>query len=118
MKRAFSALGWLAVALVALLALVAVAIVVLTRTPWGVERVGRYAVTSLGRDIHGRLTVGRIESGGLLGGLTLRDVAITDSAGNPFVHVDSARAGYHWRSLLGGQIVLSRLELFHPVVVI
>ncbi len=118
MKRAFSALRWLVVALVALAAVAVVAILVLTRTPWGVERVGRYAVTSIGRGIHGRLRVGRIESRRLLGGLTLRDIAITDSAGNPFVHVDSARLGYHWRSLLGGQIVLSSLELFRPVVVI
>ncbi len=118
MKPALAALRWIVVALVALLAVVAVAILVLTRTPWGVERVGQYAVTSLGRGIHGRLRVGRIDSRRLLGGVTLRDVSITDSAGNPFVHVDSARATYGWRSLLRGQIVLSSLELFRPVVVI
>ena len=118
MRRAFSALRWIVITLLALLAIGVVAVFVLTRTPWGVERVGRYAVTALGRSIRGHLSVGRIESRRLLGGVVLRDVAITDSAGNPFVRVDSARATYSWRSLLGGQIVLSSLELFHPVVVL
>lgn len=118
MRIAALTLRWVLVGIVVLLALVAGTIFLLTRTPWGVERVGRYAVASIGSSIHGRLTVRRIESGSLLGGMTLRDVAITDSVGNPFVAVDSARASYSWRSLLGGQIVLGSLDLYHPRVVI
>ncbi|HEX9109762.1 MAG TPA: hypothetical protein VF832_21110, partial [Longimicrobiales bacterium] len=118
MRVALSTLRWIVITLVALVALGVLAIFVLTRTPWGVERVGRYAVTSIGRGIHGRLTVGRIESRTLTGGVALHDIAITDSLGRPFVHADSARAAYSWRSLLGGQIVLSSLEVYRPVVVI
>lgn len=118
MRRVALTFRWILVGTIALLAIVLAGIFLLTRTPWGVQRVGRYAVNSIGSSIHGRLTVGRLESGGLLGGLTLRRLAITDSAGTPFVEVDSARASYSWRMLLGGQIVLSRLELFRPRVVL
>jgi autotransporter translocation and assembly factor TamB len=87
-------------ALLSCLILVAIiAALVFTGTEWGRERIRRYAQSSLNGMIHGRATIGRI-SGNLLTGMTVHDFAITDSAGQPFVAVESFSARYAVLSFL------------------
>ena len=118
MKRVLAGLKWILVGVIVLVAIAWAGVYLLTRTQWGVQRVGGYVVHSIGSGIHGRLTVGRIRSGGLLRGAVLERLTIVDAAGQPFLSVDSARTTYGWRSLLSGQILLGKLELYHPTVVI
>ncbi len=102
----------------ALLVLVA-AILFLTRTPPGVQKVGGYVVRSLGDRISGKLTVRRVSSrGGLLGGVTLHGVELQAPGGRPFLSADSVRLSYNWRSLLAGRIVFDRIGLFRPRLVL
>ncbi len=118
MKRVFAGLKWILVGVIVLLAIAYAGVYLLTRTNWGVQRVGGYVVRSIASGIHGKLTVGRIHSAGLLGGVMLDRLTIVDSVGRPFVAVDSARTTYGWRSLLRGNIVLGSLDLYHPTVVV
>ncbi len=105
--------------LLALLALLVVAaVLVLTNTDWGREQLRRRVVAALsGSVVHGRLKVGRI-SGNLLKGIGLHDVAITDSAGAPFVRADSASVRYTLRDFLSKKIELAGLTLWRPDVVL
>src|SRR5438270_6503600 len=82
------------------LALLAVlAVFVITGTEWGHERVRRFAEKSLNAFAHGHVRLGHV-SGNLLTGMTVRDVAITDSSGAPFVAVESFKANYSIMSLI------------------
>jgi autotransporter translocation and assembly factor TamB len=77
-------------ALISLLILIAItAVLVLTSTDWGRERVRRFAVNALGGMVHGQVKIGRLE-GNLLSGVSVRDFTIADSAGKPFIAVESA----------------------------
>lgn len=105
-------------ALVSCLILVAIiAALVFTGTDWGRERIRRYAQTSLNGMIHGRATIGRI-SGNLLTGMTVHDFTITDSAGHPFVAVESFSARYAVLSLLRKRIWLSDAVVVRPLIVL
>jgi translocation and assembly module TamB len=105
-------------ALLSCLILVAIiAALVFTGTEWGRERIRRYAQSSLNGMIHGRATIGRI-SGNLLTGMTVHDFAITDSAGQPFVAVESFSARYAVLSFLRKRIWLTDAVLVHPLIVL
>lgn len=93
------------------------AIFVLTNTDWGRERVRRFAVAQLQKSAHGIVRVGHV-SGNLLNGMTLDDVSITDSAGKPFIKVDTVDAGYGLGSLIHKHIDLTNVRLVHPVIVL
>ncbi|NIQ56576.1 MAG: hypothetical protein GWN85_24845, partial [Gemmatimonadetes bacterium] len=101
-----------------LAALLVGGILVLTRTDFGVERAGQFALERLRGSINGELTVDRITSGGLLSGVTLHEVSITGPDGRPFIRADSARLAYSLRTLLGGSIVFNRLIVHGPDVTI
>ena len=116
MKRSARIAAWIGIGLLAGIALALVAVMVLTRTEFGMERARRFALGWLDERIEGELTIGRIGGSGLLGGVTLYDVAIDDPKGRPFLRVDSARVAYNWRTLLGGDIALERVWLFDPEV--
>ncbi|HEX6535471.1 MAG TPA: translocation/assembly module TamB domain-containing protein [Gemmatimonadaceae bacterium] len=103
--------------LAAILVVVLLAILVFTNTSWGRERVRRFAVKALNESAHGIVRVGNVR-GNLLSGIVLSDLSITDSAGNPFLAVDRARAQYAVRTFLSKKIVLTSLALEHPVVVL
>jgi translocation and assembly module TamB len=94
-----------------------IAVLVLTDTDWGRERVRRYAVNVVSGMIHGRVTIGRIE-GNLLSGMTVRDITITDSAGKPFIAVESMSTKYSVMSLLRKRIWLDQVYLVRPLVVL
>ena len=97
--------------------LVVAAVLVLSNTDWGRERVRRIVLRALEGPVHGTVQIGRIE-GNLLTGFVLRDVAIRDSAGNPFLTAAEARTRYGLRSLVQKRIELSDLALVRPVVIL
>jgi translocation and assembly module TamB len=101
----------------ALVALVGLAVVAATNTDWGRERVRRFALGALDGVVHGIVTVGRVE-GNLLEGVTLRDVAITDSAGQPFLAAQSLSARYAIRDFVRKRIYLRDVRIVRPVIVL
>ena len=111
---------WLArllagIAVVALLLLGATFLV--TNTNWGRERGRRYALGLIQRNSHGIVHIGSV-TGNLLGGFTLHDVVITDSAHAPFIKADEIWARYSPRTLRGKKIEFSEVRLVKPVIVL
>ncbi|HUH13884.1 MAG TPA: hypothetical protein VMK65_12280, partial [Longimicrobiales bacterium] len=100
-------------------ALVFAAVLLLTRTDYGQERVRGYTVRWLADRVEGELRIGRLTSEGtILGAVTLHDFSLLDPGGRPFVRADSARLRYDWRTLVSGAVVLDRVELFGADIVI
>lgn len=118
MSRKRRVYQYVLVGLLAGLAIGALLVYVLTRTEFGVEQVRRIAIARIQDRIQGELRVERITSGGLLRGATLHGIAVDDPQGRPFLRADSARLTYDWRTLLAGQIVFNRLDLFNPEIVL
>jgi translocation and assembly module TamB len=94
-----------------------VAVWVLTNTDFGRERVRRFALGALQGATHGIVRIGALH-GNLLSGATLVDVAITDSAGRPFIAADSISGRYVLRGLLSKRVYLDDLTLYRPRVVV
>jgi hypothetical protein len=92
------------------------AVYAISRSEFGMERVRRFAISWLDERVDGTVHVGELGGGGLLGGLMLRDFHIIDKLGRPFLRADSARLAYNWRTLLAGEIVITRATLFDPEV--
>ena len=106
-----------ATVLLVLLAVIGVGIWVVTGTDFGRERIRRFALSTLKARVRGIVTLGRIE-GNLLTGMVIHDIAITDSAGQPFLVADEVRSRYGVFSLLSKHIVLTDLTLTRPVIVL
>jgi translocation and assembly module TamB len=112
--RAFATL----VAIVLGLVMVAViAVFVLTNTDWGRERIRRYAQAWINGTIHGQARIGRI-TGNLLTGMTVHDFVITDSAGKPFVAVESFHGSYSIFGLLHKRISVDQAVAVRAIVVL
>jgi hypothetical protein len=110
--------GYIAIGLLAGLLVAMTAIVLVSRSEWGMERVRRIAVSWLEERIEGELRLGRISGPGVLGGVMIHDFAIVDPLGRPFLSADSLELAYEWRTLLAGRIVLNRVALYQPVIAI
>jgi hypothetical protein len=110
--------GYITLGIVTGLLLATLAILLLTRTEWGHERSRRFAVAWLADRIHGELQIGRVTSSGLLGGVKIHDFRIIDPRGRPFVRADSVELEYNWRTLLAGEIVMTRAVLHQPEVIL
>ncbi|MGH7477531.1 MAG: hypothetical protein ACRELD_14790 [Longimicrobiales bacterium] len=116
-KRRIAAYVGLGIAAGVLLGVLVV--LVLTRTEFGVERVGRYTVRWLDDRVRGELRVQRATSrGGLLGGVTLHGITIVDPDGRSFLEADSARLSYDWRGFVTGRIVFDGIALYDATVLI
>lgn len=100
-----------------LVIIVAAAVLLLTQTDWGHERVRRLAVSQLGKLAHGRVSIGSV-SGSILNGATMADVTITDSAGAPFLKADSVSAAYGLGNFLSKRIYLNDVRVVNATVVI
>lgn len=100
-----------------LILLAIITILVFTGTDWGRERVRRFAQNWLNTQIHGRVTIGKL-SGNLLTGMTVHNFAITDSAGEPFVAVESFRGDYSIIGLLKKHIWIDNAVAIRPLVVL
>ena len=103
--------------LLGIVALAGIVVVVLTSTDWGRERVRRFALSQLQSRVHGRVSIGRL-SGNLLSGLTIHDLAISDSSGEPFLAAQEASARYALGALIGKKIWLTDVRLMRPLVVL
>lgn len=109
--------AYLMAALVGIVALVIAAVLVVTNTDWGRERVRRQVVGIMGQVAHGHVQVGRLD-GDLLRGIIATDVSITDSSGAPLVTADSLLAGYALPPLLRKRIVLHDVRMVNPLIVL
>lgn len=98
--------------------LVAVLIVfIISDTDWGRERVRRYAQNFINNSIHGRAQIGKL-TGNLLVGMTVHNFVITDSAGEPFVAVESFRGNYSIIGLLHKHIWVEDAVAVRPLIVL
>lgn len=118
MSRPLRLAGYIAIGVLSGLLLATLAIVVISRTDWGMERVRGFAVRWLEERVDGELTIGRITGPGLLGGVVLHDFGIIDAKGRPFLATDSVELNYKLRTLLGGSIILNNVVLYGPDVVL
>jgi translocation and assembly module TamB len=111
---------WLAVLVAFVLAVVVVDVGILwllTSTEWGRERVRSATVTGLEKVVHGRASIARV-SGRMVSNVTLEHVVITDSAGAPFVSVDSITTNYSISDLFRKRILLDHAVFVRPYVVL
>ena len=99
------------------LLLAIVAVLVLTQTDWGRERIRGIALDQLRGSVNGIVQLGEI-SGNLLSGVTLDNVVITDSAGAPFLEAERISLDYSLSSLLSQKILLSDVRLVDPTIVL
>ncbi len=114
MKRSARVMAYVGTGMVAGLLLALLAIHMITRSPWGMQTVRGVALGWLTDRVQGEVRIGRITGGGLLNGAVIHDVSIVGRNKRPFVDIDSARVTYDWRTLLGGEIVLSHVTMYHP----
>jgi hypothetical protein len=98
------------------LVIASVVLVFLSRTPFAMERVRRFALGWLDDQVEGQVHIGRISGRGLLGGLTLHDFYIIDRRGRPFLAADSATIAYNWRTFVSGEIVIDHSTLYGPKI--
>jgi translocation and assembly module TamB len=109
-KVALGALGGVAV-------LLAAALLFLTQTDAGRERVRRFVYARLQASAHGIVKMGPVR-GTLLTGARIDGLVITDSTGAPFFRADTVVLGYSLLPLLRERIELSGVRLVRPVVVL
>ena len=105
------------ITIAAIVLLAVAAILGLTNTDFGRERVRRIAVGAMNKSIHGVTRIGRID-GNLLRGITLRDFSITDSAGAPFFSTPLIQARYSIGNFLSKHIIIDALGVQKPNVVL
>lgn len=101
---------WIMVGILAAFLAGVVAISLFTQTGWGREKVLAFTLRTLGGRLNGQLTIERLE-GNVITGARLYDVALTDTAGVPLAQVDSLFIQYRIATLLGGDIVITRLDI-------
>lgn len=103
--------------LLGIVAVAGIVAVILTSTDWGHERVRRFALGQLQHMVHGRVSIGRL-SGNLLTGLTVHDLAITDSSGAPFLAAQEVSARYALGPLVSKRIWLEDVRVVRPLIVL
>ena len=115
--RVTRALQWTAVGLAGAIAVALIAVVVLSRTNWGRERVRRFVLNQLDGIVAGQVTIGRVR-GNLLNGASIESFAIRDSAGQPFVAAERVTASYSILELITRKIDLRDVTLHRPLIVL
>jgi translocation and assembly module TamB len=108
---------WVAAGVVVLLVIALGAVLVVTQTGWGRERVRTFALDRLDRVTDGEIAIGRLE-GNLLRRAVLVDVSIVDEQGRPLLRADTIATRFSLRGLLRQRIVLTDLTLSRPYVVL
>jgi hypothetical protein len=93
------------------------ALLVLTSTDWGRERVRGFVEVRLNESLDGHVEIGRLE-GRLLHKWRMVDVSITDLEGRPFIAADTLATRFSLRGLLRQRIVLQDTELIQGVIVL
>jgi translocation and assembly module TamB len=111
---------WLVVLVAFVIAIVVVnaaALWILTHTDWGRERVKSIARSGMEKVVHGKTSIARV-SGGMLSNVTFEHVVITDSAGAPFISVDSITTDYSLGDLFRKRILLDHSVFVRPNIVL
>ena len=85
----------------------------LTRTEVGRSQLKEQIEAQFDERFAGDLQIGRL-TGNLIGTVYARDVRVLDPEDRAVLAVDSVRATPRWRSLLGGQVRFSEVELMGP----
>jgi len=88
----------------------------ISRTETGRGLALEWALERLRPAVNGTIHIGSVGPGGLLGGATLVDVALTDSLGRPVLVADSLRARYSVAELVLGSPAIADLQVWEPVV--
>jgi translocation and assembly module TamB len=101
----------------AVLLVLLAALLVLTNTDWGRERVRAFAVDRLNATVDGTVAVTRLD-GNLLRRLTLVEASIVDAQGRPFLRADTIATRFSLRGLLRQQVRLTDLRLVNAVIVL
>ena len=116
MRRSTRIAVYVLAGLTAGLVIASVVLFFVSRTPFAMERVRRFALGWLDDQVEGEVHIGRITGRGLLGGLTLHDFWIIDQRGRPFLAADSATLAYNWRTFVSGEIVIDHSTLYSPKI--
>ena len=116
-SRLSSGVRWGFAAVLAAVAAGAGGAVVLDRTTAGRALALNWMLDRLQPLLDGTIQVGSVGPGGIWGGATLRELVVLDGQGRPVATVDSVRARYSLRGLLGGAPAIADLRLWSPVVV-
>ena len=116
-SRLSSGVRWGLAAVLAAVAAGAAGAVVLDRTTAGRALALNWMLDRLQPLLDGTIQVGSVGQGGIWGGATLRELVVLDGQGRPVATVDSVRARYSLRGLLGGAPAVADLRLWSPVVV-
>jgi translocation and assembly module TamB len=106
-----------AVTLGALVVMVGTLAIVFTDTDWGRERTRRLLLSLVGKSVHGILRVGELD-GNLLQGGILRDVSLTDSAGEPFFAASEVRVRYALRPFIQRRLYFDQVTVVRPVILL
>lgn len=103
-------------AVLVVLGIVAVAaVLVVTRTDYGREKIRSIVTTYAKRGVHGSVYIGHI-SGGFLNDLTIDSVAIRDSTGELFVSTGRVRLRWNPRDFFDRRIYIRSADIEHPYV--
>ena len=116
-SRLSSGVRWGLAAVLAAVAAGAAGAVVLDRTTAGRALALNWMLDRLQPLLDGTIQVGSVGPGGIWGGATLRELVVLNGQGRPVATVDSVRARYSLRGLLGGAPAIADLRLWSPVVV-
>src|SRR5512141_1549178 len=114
MSRRQRIVTWSAVVLVVIILVVAGFVVSLTKTSFGQNQVRAYVQSWVSGKVRGKFYVGRI-SGGLVNGVTIDSVEIRDEEDSLFLATGPIRVRYDMRDLFDRRILLSHLNIEHPV---
>jgi hypothetical protein len=115
MSRRQRIVTWSALALVVVIIVIAGVLVSLTQTEFGQGEVRSYVQSWINGKVRGKFYVGRI-SGGLVNGVTIDSVEIRDEQDSLFLATGPITVHYDARDLFDRRILLSHLDIQHPVV--
>lgn len=104
-----------AAALLTMGLLATLVVVSATQTEFGRTRVRDYLQRTIAQKVHGRMYIGAI-GGGMLTGVTVDSIEIRGPDDSLFVATGRVTVTYDPRDLLDKRVLLSRLEVEHPVV--
>ena len=104
-----------AIILVGLLVIVILSVIGVTHTGFGQTRVRQMVLTMLEGNVKGKVFVGHM-SGGFFTGVTIDSVEIKDDEDSVFFASGPITVEYDPRDLFDRRILLSHLEVEHPVV--
>jgi translocation and assembly module TamB len=94
-----------------------VAAVVVTSTDWGHERIRRFVEGVAQRELNGQVRIGRV-TGNMITGMTMHDIVIRDSAGKPFLAVESVQGDYGLLDLARKRVFISDAIIVRPLVML